>query len=89
MGKRNYLIAGVSGAGKTTVATELQRRGYQAINGDDELAYLGDPDTGQPVDGLRHGHSAAFISEHHVWDVAKVRALVANREEAVTFFCGG
>jgi len=30
MGKRNYLIEGVSGAGKTAVCTELQRRGYQA-----------------------------------------------------------
>jgi hypothetical protein len=67
----------------------LQRRGYQAINGDDELAYLGDPDTGQPMDGLRHEHSAAFSSEHHIWDVAKVKAYVANQEEAVSFFCGG
>jgi thymidylate kinase len=89
MGRRNYLIDGVSGAGKTAVCTELRRRGYQAINGDDELAYLGDPDTGQPVEGLRHEHSAAFISAHHIWDVAKVKALVANQEEAVTFFCGG
>ncbi len=34
MGKRNYLIDGVSGAGKTAVCTELQRCGYQAIHGD-------------------------------------------------------
>jgi predicted ATPase len=31
MGARNYLIEGISGTGKTAVATELQRRGYQAI----------------------------------------------------------
>ena len=89
MGRRNYLIEGVSGAGKTAVCTELERRGYQAIHGDRELAYLGDPDTGLPTDGLKHEHSAAFISEHHIWDVEKVKALVANQEEAVTFFCGG
>jgi hypothetical protein len=89
MGRRNYLIEGVSGAGKTAVCTELQWRGYQAIHGDRELAYQGDPDTGQPTDGLKHEHSAAFISEHHIWDVEKVKALVANQEEAVTFFCGG
>ena len=89
MGRRNYLIDGVSGAGKTAVCAELQRRGYQAIHGDDELAYQGDPDTGQPADGLRHEHSAAFISEHHIWDIEDVKALVANQEEAVTFFCGG
>ena len=43
MGRRNYLIEGVSGSGKTAVATELQRRGYQAIHGDRELMYLGSP----------------------------------------------
>jgi len=89
MGRKNYLIEGVSGAGKTAVCTELQRRGYHAIHGDRELAYQGDPETGQPTDGLKREHSATFISEHHIWDVEKVQALVADQEEAVTFFCGG
>lgn len=89
MGRRNYLIEGVSGAGKTSVCTELQRRGYQAIHGDRELAYQGDPETGQPTGGLKHEHTVTFISEHHIWDVEKVKALVANQDEAVTFFCGG
>ncbi|HEX8996383.1 MAG TPA: hypothetical protein VF812_10165, partial [Ktedonobacterales bacterium] len=52
-------------------------------------AYQGDPETGKPTGGLKHEHSAAFISEHHIWDVEKVKALVANQDEAVTFFCGG
>ena len=81
MGIRNYLIEGVSGTGKTSVCKELQRRGYHAINGDRELAYQGDPETGTPTDGATH--------EHHIWDVEKVKALVANQDEAVTFFCGG
>ncbi|MFS0638371.1 AAA family ATPase [Mesobacillus foraminis] len=81
MGIRNYLIEGVSCTGKTTVCKELQRRGYHAINGDRELAYQGDPETGEPTDGGTH--------EHHIWHVDKVKALVANHDEAVTFFCGG
>jgi dephospho-CoA kinase len=81
MGIRNYLIEGVSGTGKTSVCKELQRRGYYAINGDTELAYQGDPETGEPTDGLTH--------EHHIWHVDKVEALVANQDEAVAFFCGG
>lgn len=85
MGMRNYLIEGVSGTGKTAVCKELQRRGYQAIHGDRELAYQGDPETGTPTDGLTHEHSAVFTSEHHIWHVDKVRAFVANRDEAVTF----
>ncbi|MDQ0878277.1 hypothetical protein QFZ77_006936 [Paenibacillus sp. V4I3] len=30
-----------------------------------------------------------FKPEHHIWHVDKVKALVANQEEAVSFFCGG
>jgi broad-specificity NMP kinase len=81
MGIRNYLIEGVSGVGKTSVCHELRRRGYHAINGDTELAYQGDPTTGEPVDGRVH--------EHHIWNVDKVRALAADRSQAASFFCGG
>ena len=89
MGIRNYLIEGVSGAGKTAVATELQRRGYQVIHGDRELAYRGDPETGLPVTSETDTPTALWLSEHHIWDVDKVKAWIANRDEAVTFFCGG
>ncbi len=84
MGVRNYLIEGVSGTGKTTVADELGRRGYQVIHGDRALAYQGDPATGEPVEprgGTGH--------EHHIWDEARVRALVADQSHPATFFCGG
>lgn len=81
MGIRNYLIEGLSGTGKTSICDEVQRRGYQAVHGDRELAYRGDPETGEPTDGSGH--------EHHIWDVDKVRALVANDDKTVTFFCGG
>ena len=80
MGRKNYLIEGVSGTGKTSVCTELQRRGYQAIHGDRELRYRGDPETGTPTDDRAHSP---------LWDVEKVNAFVANQDEAVTFFCGG
>ena len=88
MGKRNYLIEGVSGTGKTSVCTELQRRGYQAIHGDRELVYRGDPETGLPMAPETGTPTATWMSEHQIWDVEKVQAFVANKEEAVTFFCG-
>ena len=89
MGKRNYLIDGVSGAGKTAVATELQRRGYQAIHGDRELVYRGDPETGLPMAPETGTPTATWMSDHQIWDVEKVKAYIANQDEAVTFFCGG
>jgi AAA domain len=81
MGVRNYLIEGVSGTGKTSVCNELRRRGYHAINGDRELSYKGDPETGEPQDG--------FVHEHHIWNVDKVKSLVADQRHAMSFFCGG
>jgi hypothetical protein len=89
MGVRNYLIDGVSGAGKTAVATELQRRGHQAVHGDRELVYRGDPETGLPTVPETGAPTAIWMSEHQIWDVEKVRALVADQEAPVTFFCGG
>lgn len=81
---RNYLIEGVSTTGKTAVCTELQRRGFQAIHGDRELAYQGDPATGRPRDT-----GEPISHQHHIWDVARVKTLAADQNSPVTFFCGG
>ncbi|MBP2549361.1 adenylate kinase family enzyme [Neorhizobium galegae] len=92
MAIRNILIEGGSGTGKTTIATELERRGYHAIHGDRVLAYQGDPQTGERISAavaLRHRHDPDFISRHHIWDVARVEALIADRTIPITFFCGG
>ncbi len=79
---RNFLVEGVSGTGKTSVCHELRRRGFEAINGDTDLAYQGDPETGEPTDDVPSHW-------HHIWDVDRVRAFVADRTERMTFFCGG
>ena len=79
MGVRNYLIDGLSGSGKTTVCNELRRRGYQAIHGDRELKV--DPKVDEAP---KPGYDLPPL-----WDVAKVDALLANHDEAMTFFCGG
>jgi broad-specificity NMP kinase len=81
MAKRNYLVEGVSGTGKNSVCDELRRRGYKTINGDRELAYQGDPETGKRTEAYGH--------EYHIWNVDKVREIAANKEDEVTFFCGG
>lgn len=81
VGLRNFLIEGVSGAGKTSVCVELRRRGYHAVNGDTDLAYQGDPATGEPTDVPSHWH--------HIWRVGQVRDMVADRSESSTFSCGG
>ena len=81
MAMKNYLVEGVSGSGKTSVCDELINRGCMAIHGDRELAYQGDPDTGEPVEGRSH--------HHHIWHVDKVQALIADKSHEIWFFCGG
>jgi len=81
MGIRNFLVEGVSGTGKTSVCNELRRRGFHAVNGDTELAYQGDPETGAPTEGRGH--------ENHIWDQRRVHALVCDQHDRLTFLCGG
>jgi hypothetical protein len=61
----------------------LQRRGYHVIHGDEELAYWGDLNTEEPVEGSSDQHRA------WIWNVEKVRAWVADQTHTATFFCGG
>jgi thymidylate kinase len=92
VGKRNYLIEGVSGSGKTSVAEELQRRGYHVIHGDRELKYRGDPKTGEPVQEPLHASAwdkAVWQQEHLLWDIDKVKSVIADHSTAISFFCGG
>ncbi|QPH56271.1 AAA family ATPase [Pontivivens ytuae] len=92
MGIRNYLIEGVSGTGKTSVCHELRRRGHRALNGDRDLAYKGDPVTGAPVQAPVDASDVdrvAWVHAHQIWDIRKVRSIVADRSQAMSFLCGG
>lgn len=92
MGIRNYLIEGVSGAGKTTVAEELQRRGHHVIHGDRQFAYYGDPETGATLAApsqLSEEDAVAWGYRHWIWPLDKVRELIADQRHAMSFFCGG
>jgi adenylate kinase family enzyme len=92
MGVRNYLIEGLSGAGKTTVAEELGRRGHHVVHGDRKFAYYGDPETGAPLQrpaGMSDEEALEWAYWRWIWPLDKVRALIADRTHAMTFFCGG
>jgi adenylate kinase family enzyme len=92
MGIRNYLIEGVSGTGKTSVAEELQRRGYHVVHGDRELSYRGNPQTGEPLNEVSHESATDGLLWQHknwIWNVDKVKSLAADRGHAISFFCGG
>jgi gluconate kinase len=80
MAKRNYLVAGLSGAGKSSVYEELIRRGYKAISADRAWAYHADPDTSLAGGPISH--------DTWMWDRQKaVRELESPKPE-VLFVCG-
>src|SRR5258708_6532624 len=78
--KRNYLVEGLSGAGKSSVYEELIRRGYKAISTDRAWAYHADPDTSLPGGPIRH-HT-------FMWDQQKAVSELESPEPEVLFVCG-
>jgi hypothetical protein len=78
--KRNYLVEGLSGVGKSSVYEELIRRGYTAISTDRAWAYHADPDTGLPGGPAQH--------ENFMWDLQKAVGELESAEEEVLFVCG-
>jgi hypothetical protein len=74
MARRNYLVEGLSGAGKSSVYEELIRRGYRAITTDRAWKYRADPDTGLPGGSM--------------WDQQKAVSELESPEPEVLFVCG-
>ncbi len=79
MAKRNYLVEGLSGAGKSSVYEELIRRGYKAISTDRAWKYRADPDTG-PGRPIHYDNS--------MWDRQKAVGELESPEPEVLFVCG-
>lgn len=76
-----YLIEGISGTGKTTVCEELNRRGYKAIEADEEIAHYADPKTGEPTE-----HK---IPDNWIWNEEKFTNALKQAREPLLFICGG
>ena len=80
MAKRNYLVEGLSGTGKSSVYDELVRRGHAAISTDRAWSFSADPDTGLPGGPVRH--------DTWMWDRHKALSDLQSPEPEVLFVCG-
>lgn len=80
-----YLITGYPGIGKSSVANELERRGYAAYDTDDlpGVTYHAHKD-GSRVD-LSRGHIEDKSNLDWVWDKAKLSELLTSAD--VVFIC--
>ena len=89
MAKRNYLVEGLSGAGKSSVYEELIRRGYQAVSTDRAWKVHVDPDTGpsvRPIHSMWHEQKAVSELERSEPDVLFVCGSSRNRDRFLPYF---
>jgi broad-specificity NMP kinase len=84
-----YLVTGRGGSGKSTVAEELQRRGYTAFDGDDlpGLSRSEDAVTGEPV---IIDYSKYFDPSKTAWNwqVPVLEEFLAAHTGNTAFLCG-
>jgi adenylate kinase family enzyme len=84
-------IAGCSGAGKSTVAAVLARRGLVAIDSDDDpfLARFVGP-AGAVVAGAPAAPDLTWLARHSWdWDPARLDELIRAAAPATLYVCGG
>ena len=80
MAERNYLVEGLSGAGKSSVYEELIRRGYKAVSTDRAWSYSADPETGLPGGPIGY--------DFWMWDRQTALSVLESPEPDVVFVCG-
>lgn len=80
MKRHLYLIEGLSGTGKTSVAEELIKRGYNAIDADEVFGFFGDLNTGLPSDDT--------TKREWLWDRQKFEEIV-GKTNGILFVSGG
>jgi adenylate kinase family enzyme len=83
-------IAGCSGAGKTTIAATLARRGLASIDADDDPLLARSVDAAGNVVEEPAEPDFAWLSRHSwAWDPARLDEVIAAAAPATLYVCGG
>lgn len=89
---KTYLITGNSGTGKTTVADELRRRGFEVHDFDDILARWRNDETGyvHPKSSVKAPQRTPDFLKNHSWVVPRDELVSAIKQchEDNIFFAG-
>jgi len=89
MAKKNYLITGVPGAGKTTICQILTEKGFDAIDTDlyPDFSNWFAKDTGDVVRRPDEGVASDWLNQHsYNWDEEVLQQVLDTTGEA-TFIC--
>lgn len=87
---RKVYITGVSGTGKTTIAKELEKRGFYVISIDevDNLCFWIDQETGENHGGKEAEMSLDFVDAHDwICDIEYLNKLL-NKDVDIAFVSG-
>ena len=84
-------IPGCSGAGKTTIAAVIARRGLAAIDADDDPLLARTVDAaGKVVEEEPEEPDFAWLSRHSwAWNLARLDELIRTAAPATLYVCGG
>lgn len=82
-----YLVTGVAGTGKTSVAEELRNRGYAAFDADAGFSYYQDKQTGERFDRPDEPSFAWYARHERIFDEAVLESLFKDYEGELIFIC--
>lgn len=84
------LITGMSGAGKSTVAQELARRGLASLDADNDPLLARSVDSDGNVVEDPSVPDFAWLARHSwAWDPARLNVLIRTAAPATLYVCGG
>jgi broad-specificity NMP kinase len=82
-----YLITGVAGTGKSTLAAELRKRGYAAYDTEEGFSYYADKLTGEPVSRPHEPTQEWYDQHHRIFDEKIVMNLLKKHAAEPLFIC--
>jgi len=82
-----YLITGVAGTGKSTLAKELRRRGYAAYDTEEGFSYYTDKRTGERCAYPKEPSQEWYDTHERVFDEKVLMNLMKKHADETLFIC--
>lgn len=84
---KRYLITGVAGTGKSSIAKELRRRGLAAYDTEEGFSYYADKHTGELVSRPHEPTPEWYEKHHRIFDEKILMNLMKKHEHEDLFIC--